>query len=188
MKKTVYYNGNIITVDKKDSIVQAMLIENGIIKALGSDEEILSLDKDAEKVDLQGKTILPGFIDPHGHIVAIAQTLMIINFSECNTKEELVNIVRERIENNPPKDGEWLIGFGYDNTRFENGEHPTKFDLDSVSSEIPMFISHASGHLAVTNSKALELMGYVGDDYKVPEGGVVRTVSPDSKEPNGVLE
>ena len=188
MKKTVYYNGNIITVDKKDSIVQAMLIENGIIKALGSDEEILSLDKDAEKVDLQGKTILPGFIDPHGHIVAIAQTLMIINFSECNTKEELVNIVRERIENNPPKDGEWLIGFGYDNTRFENGEHPTKFDLDSVSSEIPMFISHASGHLAVTNSKALELLGYVGDDYKVPEGGVVRTVSPDSKEPNGVLE
>ncbi|WP_297136580.1 amidohydrolase [Terrisporobacter sp.] len=188
MKKTVYYNGSIITVDKNESIVQAMLIENGIIKALGSDEEILSLDKDAERVDLQGKTILPGFIDPHGHLVAIAQTLMIINFSECNTKEELVSIVKERVENNPPKDGEWLIGFGYDNTKFENGEHPTKFDLDSVSSEIPMYISHASGHLAVTNSKALELMGYVGDDYKVPEGGVVRTVSPDSKEPNGVLE
>ena len=188
MKKTIYYNGSIITVDKNESIVQAMLIENGIIKALGSDEEILSLDKDAERVDLQGKTILPGFIDPHGHIVAIAQTLMIINFSDCNTKEELVSIVKERVENNPPKDGEWLIGFGYDNTKFENGEHPTKFDLDSVSIEIPMYISHASGHIAVTNSKALELMGYVGDDYKVPEGGVVRTVSPDSKEPNGVLE
>ena len=82
----------------------------------------------------------------------------------------------------------WLIGFGYDNTKFEDGQHPTKFDLDEISREIPISSSHASGHLACVNSKALELYGYVGDDYVVPEGGVVRTVSPDSMEPNGVLE
>ena len=70
------------------------------------------------------------------------------------------------------------------NTKFEDGEHPTKFDLDKVSTEIPISVSHASGHLAAVNSKALELYGYVGEDYEVPEGGVVRTVSPTASSDN----
>ncbi len=188
MNKKLYFNGKIVTVDKNESIVEAVLVENGLIKAIGASDELLSqVDEATEKIDLDGKVVLPGFIDPHGHIVAIAQTLMITNLSECNSKEEFMEVLRNKLKNDPPKEGEWLIGFGYDNTRFEGEEHPTKFDLDSISSDIPMFISHASGHIATTNSKALELMGYIGD-YKVPEGGVVRTVSEGSKEPNGVLE
>lgn len=87
----------------------------------------------------------------------------------------------------PSKNGEWIIEFGYDSTRYENEEHPTKFDLDLVTKDIPIFISHASGHIATTNSKALEAFGYVGTNYEVPEGGVVRTVG-ESNEPNGILE
>lgn len=189
MSKKIYFNAKVVTVDKNESIKEAVLVEDGIIKSVGTTQEILSLaDESTEKIDLEGKTLLPGFIDPHGHIVAIAQTLMIVNLSECNSKEEFINALNDKLKNNPPKDGEWLIGFGYDNTKFEGEEHPTKFDLDKVSKDIPMFISHASGHIAVANSRGLELMGYVGDDYRVPEGGVVRTVSSDSKEPNGVLE
>lgn len=185
--KKLYFNGNVVMVDKNETVAQAVLVEEGKIIAVGTNEELLAMNHD-EKIDLEGKTMLPGFIDPHGHIVAIAQTLMIVNLSEVNSKEEFMSALKNKMQNNPPKEGEWLIGFGYDNTKFEGEEHPTKFDLDSISSEVPMFISHASGHIATTNSKALELMGYVGDDYRVPEGGVVRTVSPDSKEPNGVLE
>ena len=189
MDRKIYFNGNIITVDKEESVKEAILIENGLIKALGTNEEILSkCDESTEKVDLCGKTILPGFIDPHGHVVATAQTLMIVTLSDVTSREELVERLKKELNENPPQGDKWLIGFGYDNTKFEDGQHPTKFDLDSVSKEVPITVSHASGHLACVNSKALELYGYVGDDYVVPEGGVVRTVSPDSKEPNGVLE
>ena len=189
MKRTIYFNGPIITVNKNNDVAEAILIEDGLVKAVGSKEEILALsDEQTEQINLEGKTMLPGLIDPHGHIVAIAQTLMILNFSECHSKEELLAIIEDKIKHNPPKEGEWIIGFGYDNTRFEGEEHPTKFDLDRVAPHIPVFISHASGHIAIVNSIALEKMGYVGEDYEVPEGGVVRTVSHDSKEPNGVLE
>ncbi len=189
MTRKIYFNGNIITVDKNESVKEAIVIEDGLIKELGTNEEILSkYDESIEKVDLCGKTMLPGFIDPHGHIVPVAQTLMIVTLGDVTSKEELLARLEESLKNDPPAGDNWLIGFGYDNTKFEGGEHPTKFDLDKVSTEIPISVSHASGHLAAVNSKALELYGYVGEDYIVPEGGVVRTVSPDSKEPTGVLE
>lgn len=186
--KKIYFNGNIITVDQNESVVEAILIEDGKIKAVGTNDEILALDNEAERIDLEKKTVLPGFIDPHGHVVAVAQTLMIVMLGDVTSKEELLERLSKELKENPLEDGKWLIGFGYDNTKFENGEHPTKFDLDTVSKDIPITVSHASGHLAAVNSKGLELYGYCGDDYIVPEGGVVRTVSPDSKEPNGVLE
>lgn len=188
MTKTIYFNGNIITVDNNENVAQAILVEEGKIKAVGNNEEILSLDSEATKIDLEGKTMVPGFIDPHGHIVPVAQTLMIVTLGDVTSKEELLARLEESFRNDPPAGDNWLIGFGYDNTKFEGGEHPTKFDLDKISKDVPITVSHASGHLAAVNSKALELYGYVGEDYIVPEGGVVRTVSPDSKEPNGVLE
>ena len=186
--KKIYFNGNIITVDQNETVAEAILIEDGKIKAVGTNDEILALDADAEKVDLNKKTVLPGFIDPHGHIVPVAQTMMIVMLQDVTSKEELLERLSKELNENPPEEGKWLIGFGYDNTKFEGGLHPTKFDLDTVSTEVPISVSHASGHLACVNSKALELYGYCGENYEVPEGGVVRTVSPDSNEPNGVLE
>ena len=189
MAKKLYFNGNVITVNEKEEVVQAVAIEDGKIIKVGTNEEILALkDNDAEVVDLEGKTVMPGLIDPHGHIVPVAQTLMIVTLGDVTSKEQLLERLKKELEENPPTGDNWLIGFGYDNTKFEDGLHPTKFDLDTVSKEIPISVSHASGHLACVNSKALELYGYCGEDYEVPEGGVVRTVSPDSKEPNGVLE
>ena len=186
--RKIYFNGNIITVNEKEPTIDAVLVENGKIIKTGSKEEILKLkNEDTELIDLDGKTMLPGFIDSHSHIIAVAQTLMIVNLSDANSKEEFIEILKDYIQNNPPKNGEWIIGFGYDNTRYENEEHPTKFDLDMVSKDIPIFISHASGHIATTNSKALEAFGYVGTSYEVPEGGVVRTIEG-SNEPNGILE
>ena len=186
--RKLYFNGTIITVNENQPTVEAVLIENGKIIKVGSKDEVFELkDSETELVDLEGKTMLPGFIDSHSHITAVAQTLMIVNLSEANSKEEFISMLKEYVKNNSPKAGELVIGFGYDNTKFENEEHPTKFDLDTVTTEVPIFVSHASGHISTTNSKALEALGYVGTDYEVPEGGVVRTVEG-SNEPNGVLE
>lgn len=188
MKKTIYYNGTIITMEEDNLNVEAVYVEDGKIVKIGTLEEIQSKkDEQTEMVDLQGKTMLPGFIDPHGHIVAIAETLVITNLSEANSIEELKSMLKQSLEKNKPSAEEWLIGFGYDNTKFKNEEHPTKFDLDEVTKDFAVFISHTSGHLAVGNSKALEKFGYVGEDYTVPEGGVVRTIDG-TKEPNGILE
>ncbi len=189
MKKTIYFNGKVITVDANDTIAEAVLVEDGKIVKVGTNDEVLALkDENVNLVDLEGKTMLPGFIDPHGHVIATAQTLMIVTLGDVTSREELINRLKKELEENPPQGDKWLIGFGYDNTKFEDGLHPTKFDLDLVSKDVPITVSHASGHLAAVNSKALELYGYAGEDYEVPEGGVVRTVSPDSKEANGVLE
>ena len=189
MQKTIYFNGKVITVDEKNKIAEAVLVENGRIFKVGTNEEILSKkDENTELVDLDGKTMVPGFIDPHGHIVAISQTLLLVQLSDVTSVEEIIEKLVDFKEKTTLPKGAWLIGFGYDNSKFANKEHPTKFDLDKVSTDIPVYITHASGHLAVANSLGLELYGYGGTDYVVPEGGVVQTVSHDSKEANGILE
>ena len=133
MTKKLYFNGNVITVNNKEEVVQAVAIEDGKIIKVGTNEEILSLkDNDTEVIDLEGKTMLPGFIDPHGHIVPVAQTLMIVTLGDVTSKEELLARLEESLKNDPPSGDNWLIGFGYDNTKFEDGEHPTKFDLDKA--------------------------------------------------------
>ena len=92
MTKKLYFNGHVITVDKNESIAEAVLVENGLIKAVGTNEEILSLkDEETTVVDLEGKTIMPGLIDPHGHVVATAQTLMIVTLGDVTSKEELLD-------------------------------------------------------------------------------------------------
>ncbi|MGL4762076.1 MAG: amidohydrolase [Sarcina sp.] len=191
MSKKVYFNGKIVCVDKDNNIEEAVLVENGIIIATGSNEDMIrkayDRNDEVDEINLKGRTMLPGFIDPHGHIVAIAQSSMMPNFEEITSRDEMVLKLKAYLNENPKKDGEWLLGLGYDNSKFADGKHPTKVDLDKVSVEIPIFITHASGHIAAVNSKALELFGYIGNDYIVPKGGVVQTMGS-SREANGVLE
>ena len=189
MSKTAYFHGNIITAAPDNRVADGLFVRDGRILAVGGREEILSLaDGDTELIDLEGKTMLPGFIDPHGHITAVAQTMLLLDFSGCGSIGEVQEVIRQKLRDDPPKEGEWVLGFGYDNTRFAGQAHPTKFDLDPISCRIPILITHASGHLAAANTAALEKLGYTGENYTVPEGGAVRTVSPGSREPNGILE
>lgn len=189
MDKKVYFNGEIVTVNENGDIADAILIENGLICAVGNREEIFALGgEDSEKIDMMGKTMLPGFIDSHGHIVSFAQTLTLLDMSACRSVKDMTELAAQRLKSQPLSQGEWLLGFGYDDTSFSDKSSPTKFELDGVSSTTPIFISHVSGHVAVANSAALEKLEYTGDDYIVPNGGRVQTVSHDSKEPNGILE
>lgn len=187
MDTVIYYNGQVISVDENNSIYEAILIEDGVIKNIGTNKEILNYKNDAKLVDLEGKAILPGFIDSHGHIVALSQASIMLDLSDINTRDELIENLKEYLENNKFDDGKWLLSMGYDNSKFDDKKHPTKFELDMVSTEVPIFVTHTSGHVACVNSKGLELLGYAGEDYTVPAGGVVQTVDG-SKEANGVLE
>ncbi|MGL5695338.1 MAG: amidohydrolase [Peptostreptococcaceae bacterium] len=189
MKRKIYFNGMIVTVSDNNTTEQAVLVENGRILKVGSNEEVLELKNEStELVNLEGQTMLPGFIDPHGHIVAMSQVLLVVNVGDATSINEVVEKLIEYKENTNIPEGAWIIGFGYDNSKFEGNEHPTKYDLDKVSKEIPITLSHTSGHIAVVNSLGLEKYGYSGLEYIVPEGGVVRTISSESREANGILE
>ena len=184
----IYFNGPIICMDDANKNCEAIVVETDKIIAVGEYEKLSQQYPKATSVDLKGQTLLPGFIDAHSHIVAVAQSQLMTNLSDAKSVEDVIIKLSTYLSENPLREGAWLLGLGYDQTKFDSKLHPTKFDLDKVSTQIPIFVTHASGHIAATNSKALEQLGYSKTQYEVPEGGVVKTVSSDSKEANGVLE
>lgn len=173
--KKLFYNASIITVNDAQPTAEALLVEDGKILAVGTLADVQALvDDTTEKIDLEGKTVLPGFIDGHGHIGNLIAGLPklypppngIVDSKEMLCKELRRMLDTERFENG------WLVALGYDNAFFENSENPTRADLDAVSTEVPILALHVSGHTAVVNSKVLELIGWTKDTPD-PEGGVL---------------
>ena len=143
---------------------------------------------------MQGKTLLPGFIDGHGHLYLTGFYNMMANLmpppdGNCNSIQGVVD------EMNSWKDSEkgkfflnkfgWLVGFGYDDSQLAEKDHPTADDLDKVSTEVPVIIVHQSGHLGAVNHKALEVFK-ITKDSQDPEGGHIRKDADGN--PNGILE
>ncbi|HSG54016.1 MAG TPA: amidohydrolase, partial [Paracoccaceae bacterium] len=159
-------------------------------EAVGSNEEIMALVTDrTEIVDLGGRTLLPGFIDAHGHFPASALNTVAADLNSpplgvITDIDSLLAALRERAALVPK--GEWVTGFGYDDTLLAEGRHPTRAELDSVSAEQPVAILHISGHMVVANSAALAAAG-IDADTPDPEGGIIARI-PGSSEPNGLLE
>lgn len=187
--KTLYWNGNIITVDRDNTIAEAILVIDGRIAKVGSNTELHAMaDDDTVKVDLQGKTMLPGFIDSHGHIIRseVYPRFCPPPVGEIDSVEKLVAAAKQEIAQHPPQDGCWFIGMGYDNAFFAEGKHPTLADMDKISTEIPVVLQHCSGHVGMVNSKVLSLLG-ITKDTPDPIGGRI-CKNPETGELTGLLE
>ena len=157
MEKVIFFGGNIITMEHKDDNYDWLLIENGIIKKVGNLEDIEeNTDEDTKKIDLQGKTLMPAFIDSHSHITAYAKTLSYVSLNECKTINEIVEKLEEYKEKNKIKKEKWIVGVGYDNNFLEEKRHPKKEELDKLGKDNPILVTHISGHMGVFNSKGLE--------------------------------
>ena len=186
MKKVIFYDGDIITMDDNNKFPEAVFIKNDIIEKVGTKEEIMELkDDNTEVIDLHGKTLMPGFIDSHSHITAYAQTFATVPLRDCKTIEEINDKLLE-YKNNKKINNDCIIGVGYDNNMLKEKRHPNKFDLDSKISNCSVIIVHASGHMAVANSKALEVLN-INKDTKDEQGGKIGRVEG-TDEPNGYLE
>ena len=178
--KTILYNANIITMCKEDEIdekkiryYEALCFENGIIKKVGTNEEVLKLkDNNTKVVDMEGKTILPSFIDSHSHFSAVANSFLQVDLNECKSFEDIKNKILEYKEKNNIKDDEWIIANGYDNTFLKEQKHPTIRFLDTLNINNPIVLKHKSEHMGVFNKKALELLG-ITKNTKSPEGGKI---------------
>jgi predicted amidohydrolase YtcJ len=145
-----------------------------------------------EDFDLAGRTMLPGFVDSHGHVVmgglqALSANLLAPPDGNVTDIASLQTALKSWVSDNADvvEKVQIIIGFGYDNAQLAELRHPTSSDLDAVSTDIPIMIVHQSGHLGVANSKALEIAG-IDASTKNPEGGVIQRNADGT--PNGVLE
>lgn len=189
---TIYLGENIIAMDPEANEAQGVAVSDGKIIAVGTRSEVLRhKGSDSTVLELGAQALLPGFIDAHGHFTAQAMVRSAVNLSSppvgpVETIEDLKGALRSRIETmNIPK-GQWVMGFGYDESLLAEKRHPTRSDLDEVSQDRPIYLLHVSGHLGSANSLVLEKAG-IDMDTPDPEGGVIRRMA-NGKTPNGVLE
>ncbi len=185
----VWTNGRILTMDAEGNQATALVIEDDRIRAVGSDEDVEDWLPDADVVvDLEGRTVVPGFIEAHGHfpgagLVAVAADLNSPPIGTVKTIPEALDALRQT-NANQRGDG-WLIGFGYDDTMLAEQRHFTREDLDSISTTRPILAMHISAHMAVVNSLALERFGITAETPD-PPGGEIRK-DPNTGEPTGLL-
>lgn len=190
----IWSGGPILTMNDAAMRAEAIAEQDGRIIAVGSSEEVMQLrGPDTRLIDLNGRALLPGFVDAHGHMMmgglqALSANLLAPPDGDVTSIASLQQVLRDWVAANQAAvdKAKLIIGFGYDNAQLAELRHPTRDDLDAVSSDYPILIIHQSGHLAVLNSKALEIAG-ISAASKDPEGGVIRRRA-DSEEPNGVLE
>ena len=186
----VFINGDVLTMDAENRIVEAISVRGDRIEAVGTTERIMALvDDSTEVVDLRGRALLPGFIDAHGHfpgsgLAAIAADLNSPPIGDKTTMAEVLAALAAQVEKTEP--GRWVTGFGYDDTLLAEQRHPTRAELDAVSAEHPVVAMHISGHMLVANSRALAAVG-IDATTPDPVGGVIGR-RPGSLEPNGLLE
>jgi len=190
----IYHNGTILTINDNQPTAEAVAVKDGRILQVGTETEVMeSAGADTKKIDMGGKTMLPGFVDSHGHAYMIGLQATTANLlpppdgtgKDIASLQALLSDWAAHNEDAVKKVG-WIAGFGYDDSQLAEQRHPTRDDLDKVSADLPVLIIHQSGHLGVANSKALEIAG-VTADTKDPTGGVFRR-REGSQEPNGVLE
>jgi predicted amidohydrolase YtcJ len=190
----IYFGGPIVTVDDRQPSAEAVAVKDGRIVAVGSRRDVESAQKSAatRMVDLAGRTMIPGFIDAHGHmwgagVQAMAANLLPPPDGPVRSIAGLQAQLRQWMAtSNIARDFGVVIGFGYDDSQLVEQRHPTAEELDEVSRDLPMIVIHQSGHLHALNTKALEMAGITAATED-PQGGVIRR-KPGSREPSGVME
>lgn len=183
----LYCNGDIITMESRDDAPEAVLVRNGVIAAVGTLAEVESdAAADCQRIDLQGKTLMPSFIDTHSHVMDTSKYVVLADVSSAESFDDIVRLLKAFQQENDLTHGEYIFGYGYDQNFLKEQEHPTRDVLDQVSTEVPVAIWHVSVHMAVANSKALELMG-IDENTPDPEGGVIFRYEG-TNVPNGYLE
>lgn len=172
---SIYYGGTIITMEgNSPTYAEAVAVKDGKILFVGSKKETLERKGNTtQEIDLKGKTLMPGFIDAHGHIMGYALTMQVPDLSpppygKVSSIPELQDVLRKYIAENKNKlhPGIPILANGYDDAIMKEHLHPTTQQLDEVSSEYPIYIEHASGHMGVANTPFLKLMKV---DYTTPD-------------------
>ena len=182
-------NNVILMTGGKEAQPLAIAIKGGTIIWIGSHKEAQHIQ--GKHIDFGDKAVLPGFIDAHGHASYLAFATQVANIAsppvgKINNIKELQTELKKFIKDSNLQPGEWVMGLGYDDSLLEEQRHPTKDDLDEVSTEHPIYLIHVSAHLGSANSLGLSLAN-ISSETQDPPGGKIRRYES-SSEPNGVFE
>jgi len=193
---TIYFNGKVITVNDKQPKATVVAVKDGKILYVGDIRGSKPLTSEStKKVDLAGKTMVPGFVDAHGHVVsagiqAASANLLPMPDGSVNNFNELSDVMSSWGNSEAGKifidNTGWLVGFGFDDSQLAEQLFPTAETLNAINDKKPMMIIHQSGHFGVFNQQALDKAG-IDDCTKKVSGGVIRCKA-DGVTPNGVLE
>lgn len=150
----ILLKGKVLTMGKKQPTAEAVAIKGDRILAVGANEDLKALKGARTKlVDLRGKTVVPGFIDAHAHLTRHGLDLLRLDLSETKSLKSLTEAVKKRAKASAP--GGWVIGHGWDESRWPEPVYPTRDDLDAAAPQNPVLIRRVDGHLCVVNTMAM---------------------------------
>jgi len=172
-------NATVYTVDQKFRKVDAFAIKNGKFEAVGEEKRILKNYTTDSILDMEGKFIYPGFIDPHCHFYGYSMNLTEVDISETQSFEDIIEKLKKY---NNKNEVEWLVGRGWDQNKWEEKQFPDKSRLDEIFPNTPVYLTRVDGHAAIVNSKALEIAD-INAQTEVSGGKIIK----ENNEPTGVL-
>lgn len=179
----VLQNGIIHTVDSNHTVAQAVAVSGGRIAFVGSNQEVGRLiGSKTQVVDLRGRTVVPGLIDSHYHFQGVGKREFDLNLDGCASLAEFLSRLEDWAAGRPA--GEWITGRGWMEEDWPVKQFPTRHDLDRAVPDRPVYLNRADGHMAVVNSKALEIAGINAATPNPPGGEILKG---ESGEPNGLL-
>ena len=168
----IFFGGDILTMDDNQPVVEAIAVEDGRITAIGTKENIIKLRTWKTKiVNLQGKTLMPGLIEAHCHPIATAVLSQVVNISgfTYNSRAEIMATISAAVEKASP--GKWVLAFGWDPVLVKDLRNPTLAELDSISTEVPIFILTQMMHQAFVNNAVYKTAKITRNTPDPPGGG-----------------
>ncbi|MDO4518017.1 MAG: amidohydrolase [Bacillota bacterium] len=184
-RKSIYKNGKIFTADRERPFADSMIVEDKKILWIGNEADLIELgDESLDIIDLNNKRVIPGFVDAHMHPVTLADYNRQISClpPKVNSIEELKRAIRNRRQKQRP--GDWILGWGYDEGKFEEKRSPNRYDLDEGCDDAPVCLTRTCLHIRCVNSKVLQMAG-ITRETPDPEGGKIDR--DENGEPTGIL-
>lgn len=180
--QTVFINGHILTMEKSVPAAEAFAVKDGLFLEVGKSKDILKNFPDSKVIDLDGKTVMPGIVESHGHLLNLGKSFLELNLEGAGTPEEAVEKVEAFIRNSSP--GEWIIGWGWDEGAWA-ANYPNNEALDRISRENPVYLRGLHGFASWVNSRALEMAGIDSDTKNTDDGEILK--DPETGRPTGIL-
>jgi len=180
----IFYNGTIYTVDPRFPRVEAVSVKDGLILSVGEEKVLFSQRSPTTRmVDLKGKTLLPGLIDAHIHVIGLGRFLEELDLISTGSPEEMLERVKTALSGVRP--GEWIRGRGWDQNKWKGKKFPDHRKLSELTPDNPVILKRVDGHAALVNARVLEICGITASTPDPPGGKILRF--PGSGEPTGVL-